>query len=506
MRSSYRVLGALSLLMACTGPAEDEPVVDNDSDGFTVGLDCDDNNASINPNADEMCDGVDNNCDGNVDDASAVDRATWYADSDKDGFGDATVTELACAAPDGYTSDATDCDDRDPALRPDDQDSDGYSSCDGDCDDTDATLTPDDLDGDGYAGCDGDCDDTKDNWYPAELSVETVDYSYDADGSGTFVTPSVQTNYRDENNNIVLRDYRTDNDGDGTPERTDQNAYEYDADGNLVLMTQDVVDVSYSFTSETSYTYDAAGNQLTYSYREDSGRDGEWNYLFVQEYTYDSDGLLVTEVFRNDTDGDGSWDNESVNYNSYDGNGNRVFWDRDTDNDGNIDHRTEWAYTYDAAFNITEQRRLEDDSYDGVYDVMYISVGTYDAAGNQLTWDTTSYASDFKTPTNKTEVSKTYDSANNVLRWVVTQDYNADGRFDNRQTREYTYTADNQVSTLVFEYDYTGDGAPNIGYSLAYIYGEDGNPVYYIEEHDYDMDGTLDYAMEKDHSYLWACF
>jgi hypothetical protein len=58
----------------------------------------------------------------------------------------------------------------------------------------------------------------------------------------------------------------------------------------------------------------------------------------------------------------------------------------------------------------------------------------------------------------------------------------------------------------VFEYDYSGDGVPNVAYSLAYTYGEDGNPVYYIEEHDYDMDGALDYAMEKDYSYLWACF
>lgn len=45
---------------------------DNDSDGFASFQDCDDNNASINPNATEVCDGVDNNCDGVVDEGCAT--------------------------------------------------------------------------------------------------------------------------------------------------------------------------------------------------------------------------------------------------------------------------------------------------------------------------------------------------------------------------------------------------------------------------------------------------
>ena len=127
--STTRTLCLLLSLIAVTGCGDDEEkVIDNDSDGFTSALDCDDNNASINPNAQELCDGVDNDCDGDIDGENASDKSTWYADSDGDGFGNADVSQSACSVPDGYTEDSTDCDDSDPQMRPDDQDSDGYSS------------------------------------------------------------------------------------------------------------------------------------------------------------------------------------------------------------------------------------------------------------------------------------------------------------------------------------------------------------------------------------------
>ena len=44
--------------------------IDLDGDGFISTDDCDDNDASINPAASEVCDGVDNNCDGQVDPAT----------------------------------------------------------------------------------------------------------------------------------------------------------------------------------------------------------------------------------------------------------------------------------------------------------------------------------------------------------------------------------------------------------------------------------------------------
>ena len=65
---------------------------DADGDGFTD-TDCDDSDASVYPGATETCDGVDNNCNGTIDEASAVDALTWYEDADGDGYGQSVITE-----------------------------------------------------------------------------------------------------------------------------------------------------------------------------------------------------------------------------------------------------------------------------------------------------------------------------------------------------------------------------------------------------------------------------
>ena len=62
LRHLLSVLPLLALA-ACTGGGGDVGIVksriDNDSDGFTADVDCDDSHANVNPDAAEHCDGVD---------------------------------------------------------------------------------------------------------------------------------------------------------------------------------------------------------------------------------------------------------------------------------------------------------------------------------------------------------------------------------------------------------------------------------------------------------------
>ena len=208
---------ASSTTTACDVPA-----------GFTTdNTDCDDTAADVSPAGTELCNGVDDDCDGVIDPSSSADALTWYADTDSDGYGDASTTTTACDAPTGYVADNTDCDDGHYAISPGasevcnwedddcdglvddddptldlgtrstwyaDADSDGYGDpastgpgCDApsgytadyaDCDDTDAAINPaatDDCD-----GLDNDCDGTIDGG----LSMSTWYEDNDGDSYG----------------------------------------------------------------------------------------------------------------------------------------------------------------------------------------------------------------------------------------------------------------------------------------------------------------------------------
>ncbi len=151
---------ALLLLLGCpatetdTGEAPVGPA-DADGDGFDVENDCDDDDAAVNAGADELCNGADDDCDGVVDE-EPVDITTWYADSDRDGYGDAAARKTACDAPDGYVADGTDCNDASTDYHPGATE----TACAGPDYNCNGVFDEGDADGDGFASCD-DCDDTR---------------------------------------------------------------------------------------------------------------------------------------------------------------------------------------------------------------------------------------------------------------------------------------------------------------------------------------------------------
>jgi hypothetical protein len=83
-----------------------------------VGGDCADLDAGVHPAVTEVCDGVDNDCSGQVDGEDAVDAVGWFLDGDGDGAGHPNRVTMGCQAPAGHVASATDCDDADPAIRP----------------------------------------------------------------------------------------------------------------------------------------------------------------------------------------------------------------------------------------------------------------------------------------------------------------------------------------------------------------------------------------------------
>jgi MYXO-CTERM domain-containing protein len=110
---------------------------DADADGFAACEECDDASSAVHPEADEVCNGADDDCDGTID-QDATDATTWYADADGDGFTDPSAPTEACDAPDGYAAPTDeDCDDADATRFPggDDLPDDGV---DQDCDGEDA--------------------------------------------------------------------------------------------------------------------------------------------------------------------------------------------------------------------------------------------------------------------------------------------------------------------------------------------------------------------------------
>jgi large repetitive protein len=163
----------------------------------TYSGDCDEEDVDVNPGASEICDTVDNDCDGDTDDEDdSLDASTGtevFADSDGDGDGDPDSPVWVCTLGDGQVESASDCDDSDPNLEGIDGDGDGSSLCGGDCDDSDP-LDVLDSDNDGYSLCSGDCDDGDSDLSPGvDGDSDGIDSCTDEDDSVPNYVPVLGT-------------------------------------------------------------------------------------------------------------------------------------------------------------------------------------------------------------------------------------------------------------------------------------------------------------------------
>jgi len=194
--------------------------------------DCEDGDVTINPDAEEVCDRVDNDCDQDVDEG--FNTTTLYLDDDGDGYGDANEAFSFCEGEDttGYVDNADDCDDEDAryydesTIWYEDFDGDGYgdpnstqAACrkpvgfvdnEDDCDDMDASINPEtewyeDFDGDGF----GDANSVA---YACEKPAGYVDNAHDYDDTDfsvnifTWYADTDGDSYGDDSNSITSAD------------------------------------------------------------------------------------------------------------------------------------------------------------------------------------------------------------------------------------------------------------------------------------------------------------
>jgi len=190
-----------AFLTGCVTPiglGEHSLLIDLDRDGAEN--DCDDSNAGVHPEALEFCNGLDDDCDGEVDESDALGVVPWWPDVDGDLHGDAAASPTwACAQPADLVDNDIDCDDAAEEVNVDALEvcDDLDNDCDGliDYDDPDA-VGPEvyhDLDGDGYgdpasghSGC---------------LGADVADNGDDCDDGNILVNPDASEECNDVDDN-----------------------------------------------------------------------------------------------------------------------------------------------------------------------------------------------------------------------------------------------------------------------------------------------------------------
>ena len=291
--------------------------VDNDLDGYGGeafgGDDCHDEDASVHPGATESIDGVDEDCDGMVDEHTAA--------YDDDG--------------DGFTENGGDCDDSSASRHPGALEV--VNTVDDDCDGLTDEASPADADGDTFTIAEGDCHDQNAAVHPGAAEVVnglddncdgrvdegTADYDDDGDGftenggdcddADENAWPSAQemVNALDDNCNGVADEgttaYDDDSDGqseeDGDCDDSNQEVYE-----GAVDVLNGVDDDCDGAADEETDAYDDDGDGLT---EEEGDCDDSEAGAFPgapetgNGLDDDCDGVVDENTAYSDDDGDG---------------------------------------------------------------------------------------------------------------------------------------------------------------------------------------------------------
>lgn len=270
---------------------------DIDNDSYTSNVDCNDFNSSVNPGATEICNSIDDNCNGAIDEGLT---SVYYADADADSYGDAFATAVVSCNPiSGSVTNNLDCDDSDNNINPGATEI--CNAIDDDCNGvSDDGLTFNDYYSDADADGFGDASATAVNSCIAIPGSVTNNSDCDDANNGVYPGASEVCNGLDDDCNgssddgLTFLNYFTDADGDGFG---DASAI---AVNSCVAIPGSVTDNS--DCDDASNSINPAASEVCNAIDDDCSGSADDGLTFLDYYT--------------DADGDGFGDASAIAVNS----------------------------------------------------------------------------------------------------------------------------------------------------------------------------------------------